>query len=141
MPLITSVFRPNDLVPSSKSHSVFRASGLVPSSKSHSVFRASGLVPSPKSHSVFRASSLVPCPKSHSMFRASGLILRPLGMQSGASTKIDTSIAAIQSNGVSDFLHVVYLLITCSWFLCRVDTMALSLIPMAARLWEDLVQI
>ena len=96
----------SDLVPCPRSHSMFSASDLVPSPRSHSMFSASDLVPSPRSHSMFSASDLVPSPRSHSMFRASGLILRPLGMQSQSSTKIEGSVATMLSNGVSDLLHV-----------------------------------
>ena len=106
--------RSRSQIPDPNSHSLCRASGLVvcsasdlvPCPRSHSMFSASDLVPSPRSHSMFSASDLVPSPRSHSMFRASGLILRPLGMQSQSSTKIEGSVATMLSNGVSDLLHV-----------------------------------
>ena len=127
-------------IPDPNSHSLCRASGLVvcsasdlvPCPRSHSMFSASDLVPSPRSHSMFSASDLVPSPRSHSMFRASGLILRPLGMQSQSSTKIEGSVATMLSNGVSDLLHVYvcthHIFFVCLFFclfLCRVDMMAL----------------
>ena len=121
--------RSRSQIPDPNSHSLCRASGLV-------VCSASDLVPCPRSHSMFSASDLVPSPRSHSMFRASGLILRPLGMQSQSSTKIEGSVATMLSNGVSDLLHVYvcthHLFFVClfvclfvCFFLCRVDMMAL----------------
>ena len=111
----------------------FSESDLVQSFKSLFVFSATDLVPSSRSLLVCTASDLVPCPKSHSMFRASGLILRPLGMQSQSSTKIERPVATMLSYGISDLLHVyvcthhifLFVCLFVCLFLCRVDTMAL----------------